>query len=367
MGTSVPFPDEAKLTFDGRLHEQRAQLQVSLIELAYDAIIVRDPVSTIISWNRGAEHLYGWTAQEAIGKVTHELLQTHFPESREELDRFLATGEQWEGELVHMRKDGTQVIVESRQVVTRDAQNHPIAILEINRDITGRKQREREYQAQYRQLAMLVESSSIPIIGKTREGIITSWNRAAERTYGYSAQEVMGQPITLIFPPDRQDEFARIMEQITRGERVDLYETARRRKDGTILPVSITVSPIHDSEGQIIGASDIAHDITERKRVEAQEHFLTEVSKVLSSTLDYPETLANIARLVVPQLADWFAVDLMDASGHFELIELAHKNPEQMRWARELRERYPTDPDAPTCLPRVVRSGESEIYPEITE
>ncbi len=367
MGTSVPFPDEAKLTFDGRLHEQRAQLQASLIELAYDAIIVRDPVSTIISWNRGAEHLYGWTAQEAIGKVTHELLQTHFPESREELDRFLATGEQWEGELVHMRKDGTQVIVESRQVVTRDAQNHPIAILEINRDITGRKQREREYQAQYRQLAMLVESSAIPIIGKTREGIITSWNRAAERTYGYSAQEVMGQPITLIFPPDRQDEFARIMEQITRGERVELYETARRRKDGTILPVSITVSPIHDSEGQIIGASDIAHDITERKRVEAQEHFLIEVSKVLSSTLDYPETLANIARLVVPQLADWFAVDLMDASGRFELIELAHKNPEQMRWARELRERYPINPAAPTGLPRVVRTGESEIYPEITD
>jgi PAS domain S-box-containing protein len=100
MGTSAPLPDEAKLTFDGRLHKQRAQLQASLIELAYDAIIVRDPTSTIISWNRGAERLYGWTAQEAIGKVTHELLQTRFPASREFLDRFLATREQWEGELV---------------------------------------------------------------------------------------------------------------------------------------------------------------------------------------------------------------------------------------------------------------------------
>src|ERR1700724_139762 len=118
------------------------QLQASLIELAPDAILIRDPASVIVSWNRGAEELYGWTAQEAIGKVTHELLQTRFPESREALDSFLATGEQWEGELTHRRKDGTQVIVESRQVITRDSPNLPIAILEINRDITERKQRE---------------------------------------------------------------------------------------------------------------------------------------------------------------------------------------------------------------------------------
>ncbi len=364
MGTSAPLPDEAKLTFDGRLHKQHAQLQASLIELAYDAIIVRAPASMIISWNRGAERLYGWTAQEAIGKVTHELLQTRFPASREFLDRFLATGEQWEGELVHTRKDGTEVIVESRQVVTRDAQNQPIAILEFNRDIT---ERENQVEEARFQLAALVESADIPIIGKTREGIITSWNRAAERMYGYSAEEAVGQPITLIFPPDRQDEFLKIMQRITRGERVDLYETERVRKDGTIVPVSVTISPIYDSEARIIGASTITHDITERKRIEAQEQFLTEVSKVLSSTLDYQETLANIARLVVPQLADWFAVDLANADGHLELIEIAHKDAAQVRWARELRERYPIDPDAPAGLPRVVRTGESELYPEITD
>lgn len=352
---------------DWQRHEHHTQLQASLIELAYDAIIVRDPASIIVSWNWGAYHLYGWTAQEAIGKVTHELLQTRFPESRQVLDRFLTTGEQWEGELVHTCKDGTQVIVESRQVVTRNSQNRSIAILEINRDITERKRRERENQEQYRQLAALVESAAIPIIGKTREGIIISWNSAAEQTYGYSAQEAVGQPITLLFPPDRQDEFARIMEQIIQGERVDLYETVRRRKDGALLSVSITVSPIYDSEGQIIGASDIAHNITEGKRIEAQEQFLTEVSKVLSSTLDYQETLANIARLIVPQLADWFTVDLVDTEGHFEMIEVAHKDPEQVRWARTLRERYPIDPDTPHGAHRVARTGQAELYTEIPD
>jgi PAS domain S-box-containing protein len=316
---------------------------------------------------RVAEHLYGWTTQEAIGNVTHEFLQTRFPESREALDRFLATGEQWRGELVCMRKDGTQVIVESRQVVTCDAQDRPLAILEMNRDITERKQRERENQAQYRQMAALVDSADIPIIGKTREGIITSWNKAAERMYGYSAQEAVGQPILLLFPPDRQAEFARIMERLIRGEQIDSYETTRRRKDGTILPVSLTISPIYDSQGQMIGASTIAHDITGRKRVDAQEQFLTEVSKVLSSTLDYQETLANVARLVVPQLADWFAVDLVNAEGRFELIELVHKDPEHVRWARRLREHSPIDSSAPTGVPRVARTGQSELYSEITD
>src|SRR5579884_2731442 len=325
MSASFPLPDEARLAFDKQLSEQQIHIQGSLIELAYDAIIVRDPDSRIVSWNRGAEELYGWSAQEAIGQVIHDLLQTRFPISRQAVEQFLATGERWEGELIHTCKDGRQVIVESRQVIVRDIHSTPVAIMEINRDVTGRKQRERENQEGRLQLAALVSSAAVPIIGKTREGIITSWNAAAEQMYGYSEQEAVGQPITIIFPPDRQDEFVRIMQRISQGERVDLYETTRRRKDGTILPVSITVSPVFNQRGQIIGASDIAHDITERKRIQAQEQFLTEVSKVLASTLDYQETLANVSHLIVPQLADWFVVDLLNEEGRFELIELAHQ------------------------------------------
>jgi PAS domain S-box-containing protein len=126
------------------------QIQAQLIELAHDAIIVRDSSSSIIFWNRGAEELYGWTAQEAIGQVTHALLHTRFPMSRETVDALLITGQQWEGELVHTCKDGRQIIVESRQMLTHNIRNQPTAILEINRDITERKQRERENQEQYR-------------------------------------------------------------------------------------------------------------------------------------------------------------------------------------------------------------------------
>jgi PAS domain S-box-containing protein len=131
------------------------QQMAELIELAHDAIIVRTPESVIISWNHGAERLYGWTEQEAFGKMSHELLQTHFPHSREVADNLLALHGQWEGQLTHSRRDGTQVIVESRQVLLRDESGQHSAILEINRDVTEREymQRERE-EARANELAL---------------------------------------------------------------------------------------------------------------------------------------------------------------------------------------------------------------------
>ncbi|HEY0754906.1 MAG TPA: PAS domain S-box protein [Ktedonobacteraceae bacterium] len=486
---STPGQDSHALTMfgssNGSFVNQPTHHLIHLIELASDAIIVRDPASKILSWNRGAEFLYGWSAQEASGKITHDLLQTQFPIPLAELNSLLESGKQWEGELIHTRKDDREVIVESRQVITRNAQHEPVAILEINRDITERKQREKENQEQYSaiismanegiwlidsqeqilfanermgqmlgytvqelvghvvaefvfpenvsniqehiesnlqgqfeqfdtslrckdgrplfvlactspirgthneitgalgmftdvterkqaeearlQMAELVESADVPMISETREGIIISWNRAAELMYGYTAQEMIGQPITRLFVDKRQDAFSGIMERITQGERVDLYETVRHKKDGTFLPVAVTISPIRDQEDRIIGASDIAHDITERKRIEAQEHFFTRVSKVLSSTLDYQETLSNISRLIVPQLADWFAVDMINDQGQIEAVEIAHKDPEQVRWAHKLRELYPIDPTGSIGVARVISTGQAELYTDISD
>ena len=117
-------------------------------------------------------------------------------------------------------------------------------------------------------LAAIAESSEDAIIGKDLDGIVTDWNKGAERLYGYSADEVIGKPISLLLPPDRADESAEIMEKIKRGERVNHFETERQKKDGIRVEVSLTVSPIIDTEGRIVGASAIARDITERKRTE---------------------------------------------------------------------------------------------------
>jgi len=120
----------------------------------------------------------------------------------------------------------------------------------------------------HRLLASIVESSDDAIISKDLNGIITSWNKAAEKIFGYSAEEAIGQPITILAPPGRSEDMAGILDQIKQGGRVDHYETVRRKKDGQLLNVSLTVSPVHDVHGRIVGASKIARDITDRKLAE---------------------------------------------------------------------------------------------------
>src|SRR5512140_2508152 len=115
-------------------------------------------------------------------------------------------------------------------------------------------------------LASIVNSSDDAIISKTTEGVITSWNAAAEKIYGYTAAEILGKPISILVPKDRPDETAELLARIRDGARVEHYETIRIRKDGRTIAVSLTVSPIHDGEGRVIGASTIARDVTERNR-----------------------------------------------------------------------------------------------------
>lgn len=123
-------------------------------------------------------------------------------------------------------------------------------------------------------LAAIVESSSDAILAMTRDGIVTDWNRGAEQLYGYAAADIVGRPVTLLIPPERRHEEADILARLRRGERIDHYETVRRRKDGGDIQISLNVSPIKDAAGRIVGASKIARDITERKRAEERQQLL---------------------------------------------------------------------------------------------
>jgi PAS domain S-box-containing protein len=183
------------------------------------------------------------------------------------------SGEVYEAEFTEICNQHSQVIpAESyNALASPDERMYAITLLQqkansLEAAIAERKRSEEALLY----LAAIVESSDDAILSKNLEGIITSWNAAAERMYGYRAEEMLGQPVTLLFAPDRQDEFTQIMARIRRGERVDHFETIRVRKDGTFLTVSVTVSPIKDSTGTIIGASAIARDITEQKLLEAK-------------------------------------------------------------------------------------------------
>jgi PAS domain S-box-containing protein len=181
--------------------------------------------------------------------------------SQEIRERSQITGH-WEGKFVNRRNDGT-LHAKFAQITTLEYGGRKYRV-RIQEDITERKRAE----VAQAYLAAIVDSSDDAIIGKTPQGIITSWNQGAERLFGYTAAEIIGLPINTLIPHDRQEEEVEILQRLGRGERVDHFETVRLRKGGTAVDVSITISPIKDSCGRIIGATKIARDIGERKRLE---------------------------------------------------------------------------------------------------
>jgi PAS domain S-box-containing protein len=236
---------------------------VELLALSYEPMLAWRLDGPIEFWSAGAEQLYGFSQDEAIGHGSHALLQTKFPLPLPRVRAQLRDTGRWSGELRHIRKDGREVIVDSRMQLLNNT------VLEVNRDITERKQIEialGETEQRLRWLASIVESSDDAIVSKNLDGIVTSWNRAAERIFGHTAAEAIGQPITIVIPEERQDEERDILTRIRRGERIDHFETVRQRKDGSLIVVSLTVSPVKDAGGKIVGASKIARDITEQKR-----------------------------------------------------------------------------------------------------
>jgi PAS domain S-box-containing protein len=363
------------------------QEQASLLNLTHDAIFVIDPDGLIKYWNRGAEERYGWTAEQAVGRVVQDLLSTVFPVPLEQIKAEVVGTGRWEGELVHTRKDGAQIVVACRLALQRNESGGPVAILETNNDITERRRTEeslRESETRFRTfvdhaadalfiydfeqgtivdvnrqacesigytrqelvgskalafhldsdraqmesvaqrvaagesvfdthwhrrkdgtlfsvevhtsqywyggrrfllkvardisdrlqaeeqrayLAAIVESSEDAIIGRSMEGIIESWNRGAERLYGYTAEEAIGQPIAMLIPRDRLHEFVST-DRLNRGERIEELDTVRVGKDGRRIPVSVIISPMKDAAGHVVGAATIARDMSARKRAE---------------------------------------------------------------------------------------------------
>jgi PAS domain S-box-containing protein/diguanylate cyclase (GGDEF)-like protein len=178
-----------------------------------------------------------------------------------------------------LTRSGERRLIRWHHMVLRSAAGEVTGSASIGEDVTERNRAEEVHA----RMAAIVESSDDAIVGKTLEGIITSWNGGACRLFGYESEEAIGQPITLILPPDRLEEEARILEQLRRGERVRHFETVRRRKDGSRVEVSLSISPILDSQGRVVGASKIARDITERRRADLKIRHLNRVYAVLSS------------------------------------------------------------------------------------
>jgi len=250
------------------LRESNERLR-AILETAVEGIITINERGNIESFNPSAEKIFGYPAREIIGQNVKQLMPTPY---RQEHDGYLANyrhGGQAKiigigREVTGQRKDGTTFPMDLS--VSEVHMTNRRLFTGFVRDISERKAAEKALL----HYAALVESSDDAIIGKDLNGFITSWNRGAETVFGYKRTKMVGRHISVLIPEHLKDEEPGILEKIRRGESVDHYETIRRRKDGKLIDISVTVSPIRDADGKIIGASKVARDITGRKQLEKE-------------------------------------------------------------------------------------------------
>jgi PAS domain S-box-containing protein len=307
---------QRKLAED-QVQEQQERLRTTLASIG-DAVIATDTAGRITNMNAVAESLTGRTKEEATGQPLDAVFRIVNEETRQTAPN-PATRAMQEGVIVGLAnhtilisKDGTERCIDDSAAPIRCREGQIVGAVLTFRDVTERRRLEKQVADQgdfARKLAAIVDSSEDAIISKTLDGIIRSWNAAAERVFGYTAEEAVGSHITMLFPADRLDEEDKIIARIRAGERVEHFDTVRLRKDGTAIPVSLTISPIRDSEGRITGASKIARDITERKQGEAaaaEHHRLTllraDIAAALGSAADPPTILKRCTEAIVRHL-----------------------------------------------------------------
>src|SRR5271157_789912 len=239
--------------------------RAALLNLTHDTVFVMDLEGVIKYWNRGAEEQYGWTAEQALGRGVHDLLKTVFPEPLEEIKAKLTRTGRWEGEILHTKRDGTQVVVASRWALQRGEQGAPVAILETSNDITERKRAEEELRAAESRFRTFVDHATDAFFLIGDHGRVLDVNRQACESLGYTREELIGIT-TRDFDANADDVFLQWI-----GNRLDTgmdctFETHHRRKDGTLFPVEVRARPLWRGGRRL--SLCLARDVTERKRAE---------------------------------------------------------------------------------------------------
>ena len=245
-----------------RAAEDAVKFLASIVENSDDAIIGRTPDGIIVSWNRGAEVLFGYRAEEIIGQSITVLATPEITPVVRRVIEDIKRGEAispFDGSV--LTKDGRRIDISASVSPVKDAQGELVAVASILRDITERKRADNARAL----LAALVESSNDAIMAVSRERKILSWNKAAQAIYGYTAEEIMGKIVTTYIPAERVEEFDKLFEKALSGNTVAQFESTRVRKDGQRIHVALTYSPIRDPHGMVIGVSAIVRDITQAK------------------------------------------------------------------------------------------------------
>lgn len=328
-----------------KTHQSRTGLETpdplleAIVSSSEDAIITKDLNGIITSWNPAAERIFGYSPEEIIGKSVLTLIPPSLQHEEPVILRKLQAGEQITNfETRRVTKQGKELIVSLTISPLKDKEGRVFGISKMARDITHEKQLN---QVRF-QLAAIVESSDDGIMTKDLNGIITSWNRSAERIFGYTEEEIIGTSILNLIPKNLQSEEETIIRKIQAGERIDHYETVRITKNGELLDVSLTISPLKDGLGKIIGASKVLRTIGERKQMEknllqAEKIAATgKMAATIAHEINNPlESVLNLIYLARTNASDAEEVVGFLNTAEEELMRVSHIAKQTLGYYRE--------------------------------
>jgi PAS domain S-box-containing protein len=386
-------------TAELRASEERFRL---LVEGTRDyAIFILDPKGHVRSWNPGAERINGYRADEILG----EHFSRFYPEEDvrrrkpdQELEVAAAEG-RYEEEGWRVRKVGSRFWSSVLITALRDDAGNLRGFSKITRDITERKQAEENARrllqeqaarsaaeastaearraeqaerAQREQLRVTLESIGDALVVTDAQGRVTLLNPVAEALTGWARQDAAGQPLSKVFrivnEKTGQAAESPVERVLREGAVVGLANhTVLIARDGTRRPIDDSAAPIRDEQGRVAGVVLVFRDISGRRRAEQTARFLADASASLATLVDYRSTLQTVARLAVPYFADWCAIDMVEPDGSLQRLAVAHVDPAKVELAHRVYQRYPPDPAAPHGPPHVIRTGRSELVPEITD
>jgi PAS domain S-box-containing protein len=327
-----------------RANERSEILQITLRSIG-DAVITTDVDARITYMNPVAESTTGWSQSEALGRPLDAIFrivneQTRLPvqnPATKALSQGVVVG--LANHTILIRKDGGECPIDDSAAPITDAEGQVSGCVLIFRDVTVARRIEQDKARQLhtaRLLASIVESSDDVIVSKSLDGVIQSWNAAAERLFGIRADEAIGRHISLIIPPERLGEEADIVARLKRGERIDHFETERRRSDGSLVPVSLTISPIKDAAGAVVGASKIARDVTRQRQAEAERQQLEDSLRSLAANLSEADRRKNE---FLAMLAHELRNPLAPISNAARVLRLGGSDDDALRAASDMLDR----------------------------
>jgi PAS domain S-box-containing protein len=329
INTLVDITDLKRADQALRVSEERLRLVACASnEVIWEIDLTKDGVW----WSEAMESVFGYALEHIAPHTSWYHEQIH-PDDRGRVIQGMAEvikseHSLWSEEFRYRRADGSYAYVVQRAHLVRTSTGKAVRMIGAMRDITARKQAE-EVSAR---LAAIVDSSHDAIVGKTLEGIITSWNSAAESVFGYTAAEAVGQHISLIIPEERKAEEEDVLARLRRGDRIDNFETQRQTKDGRKIQIALTISPIRDGAGRIIGASKIARDITGRKQAEEklayQQQLLQTITDNAQTSIFMMDTEGR-GTFVNPAVEKMTGYRKEELIGHFLHGILHHTHPDR--------------------------------------